>query len=50
LKMVPYCMMKKPSLPSLIGSEMSCMAREPGSLSRIQQRIQMAMQMKTKEI
>lgn len=42
--------MKNPSEPSLMGSEMSCMALEPGSLSSIQQSIQMLIKMKTAEI
>ena len=50
LNMVPYCVMKKPSAPSLIESPMSCMALLPGSLSMIQQRIQKLITMKVRAI
>src|SRR3569833_3166971 len=36
LKIVPYCVMKKPSDPSLIGALTSFIRSLPGSLSRIQ--------------
>ena len=42
--------MKKPSAPSFIGSLISYIALLPGSLSRIQQRIQKLTPIKTREI
>lgn len=36
LNIVPYYVMKKPSLPSLIGSATSCIALVPVGLSKIQ--------------
>jgi hypothetical protein len=35
LNIVPYYVMKKPSLPSLIGSATSCIALVPVGLSKI---------------
>ena len=50
LKMVPYCVAKNPSEPSLIVSAISCMLLGPMSLSRIHPSIFMAIAINMSEI
>ena len=49
LKIVPYCVTKKPSEPSLITSAMSCIALGPQSFLRISQSIHILMPKNTIE-
>ena len=49
LKMVPYCVMKNPSDPSLITSAISYMPRGPWSFRRISHSIQKLIRMKITE-
>ena len=50
MKIVPYYVIKNPSEPSLIGSPISYIALLPGSLSSIQQSIQILIPIKHTEI
>ena len=50
LKMVPYCVMKNPSEPSLIGSAISYIPLGPTSFSRIHPNSQMLSAMNMSEI
>ena len=50
LKIVPYCVMKNPSEPSLIGSAISYMLLGPMSFSKIHPSIQILKAMNSSEI